>query len=112
MARRTSVRRYDTEEVQGEGSFVVLSSMKVKEVRALRLASKQAKAAGEDDGDAAFEGGLKILADHIVDWDWVDDGDKPLPLPKDDPNVVDELTNDEADFLSDLLTDGGQETKN
>lgn len=106
MARRTSVRKHSSEEVQGEGSFVVLSSLKVDEVRALRKADK-------DDKDFdAFEGGMKILAQHIVDWDWVDDDGTLLPLPKESPDVVGQLTNEEADFLSELLTTSSVASKN
>lgn len=109
MARRVSVVKHDTEEVQGEGSYVVLSALKVKEIRVLR---QQAKSEGEDKGAVdPFEGGLEILSAHIIDWNWVDDDGDLLPLPKDSPDVVGELTNDEAEFLSNLLTGDG-ESKN
>jgi len=101
MAKRVSVIKYNTDEVQGEGSFVVLSALKVKEIRELR---QQGKKKGFD----AFEGGIQLLAQHVVDWDWVDDEGEPLPLPKSDLGVVDLLTNDEAELLSILLT-GGQD---
>lgn len=114
MSKRVSVIKYETDLVQGEGSYVVLSALKVREIRALRQKGKEAEKAeeaGEDTDDAAFEGGLKILSEHVVDWNWVDDEEKDLPLPKDDPDIIDDLTNDETEFLSDLLT-GGKEVKN
>ena len=100
MAKRTSVRRFNTEEVQGEGSYVILSSLKVDEVRELRKK-------GKDEDFDAFEGGIALLTQHILKWDWVGDDGKPLPLPKDDPTVVGQLTHEEADFLSDLLIQAG-----
>lgn len=103
MPKRVSVRRFETDEVQGEGSYVVLTSLKVKEVRWLRQQSK------DKDFDA-FEGGLKLLVQHILKWNWVDDHGEALPLPSVDPSVVDNLTNDEADYLSELLIDA--ESKN
>ena len=100
MAKRTTVRRFDTEEVQGEGSFVVLSSLKVKEVRRLHKLTDVKE--GEEEPDA-FEEGVKMLANHIVDWDWVDDDGNPLPKPKGKISVIDMLTNEESEFISDLL---------
>jgi len=79
--------------------------MKVKEIRAMR------KLAAEDDYDA-FEGGLKMLADHLLDWNWVDDEDNPLPLPKNDPSVIDELTSAESEFLANLLMGEDKAEKN
>lgn len=129
MAKRRTVVKHETDEIQGEDSYVVLSALKVKEIRNLRQvgkdervkarawAKKQSKLRGVDvdeseyEGADPFEGGLEILSKHILDWNWVDDEDNPLPLPKDDPDVLGELTNDETDFLSDLMT-GDQERKN
>lgn len=96
MAKRTTVRTHKTDEIQGEGSFVMTTSVKVKEIRAARAA------ADAEDSDG-FEDGLRMLSDHIVDWDWVDDDGKDLPTPKDDPDVIGELTNEEAEFLAHLL---------
>ena len=114
MAKRVSVVRHDTEAVQGEGSFVVMTSMKVSEVKELRKANKAAEKA-EKEGEASefddFAQGLAMIAAHILDWDWVDDEGDALDLPKDNPSVVEKLTHQEADFLSDLLTEG-VDTKN
>jgi len=97
LGKRTTVRKFPTDEVQGEGSYVVLSSLKVAEVRALR------KMAGVDGVDT-FEEGIKLLQQHVVAWNWADDFGKALPLPKDDKTVIDRLTNEEAELLSGLLT--------
>jgi len=127
MAKRRSITKHDSSEVQGEGSFVVLSGVKVKEMREARKQSRRARIARarrdaelennplaevpEDDEDLEFEGGIQMLTAHIVDWNWVDDDGNPLPLPKERPNVVDELTNEESEFLVEILT-GSEEAKN
>ena len=98
-----TVRRYETEEVQGEGSFVVLSSLKVGETRKLR------KQAASEDSDEVLAG-LKLLSAHIVDWNWVDDNEDPLPLPEGKIAIMDELTNEEVEVLSSLLI-GANEKK-
>jgi len=106
MAKRVSVIKHDTEVVQGEGSFVTMTALKVSEVRVLRKMSKSE--AKDSDG---FDEGLALIAAHVIDWDWVDDNGNELPLPAVDPSVMDLLTHQEADVLSDLLT-GDAESKN
>ena len=96
MPKRKSVKKHDTSEVQGEGSYVILSSVKVWEIRKLRQES-----ANPDVNQV--EAGIVLLARHVVGWNWVDDEGQPLPVPKDDPTVVDELTEEESEFLANLL---------
>lgn len=96
MSKRQSVKRHESVEVQGEGSFVVVSAVKVKEIRAIRKISDSPEF---DD----FEGGIKLLSRHVVDWNWVDDDDKPLPTPKEKPEIIEELTDQESQFLVSLL---------
>jgi len=96
MSKRKSVRVYETDDLQGEGSFVKLSAVKVREVRKARKLAKDAEV-------DAFMEGLKMLKDHVLAWNWVDDNDEPLPLPKDQPDVLDELTNEEVEFLAGIL---------
>jgi len=105
MPKRQSVKTHKSDEVQGEGSFVVTTEVKIREIRQIR---KQAADPEFDD----FEGGIGLLAEHIVRWNWVDDEGKPLPCPKDDPKVIDELTNEESEFLVGLLMGGKDEAKN
>lgn len=97
MSKRTSVKKFPSTEVQGEGSFVVVTGIKVKEIREMRKRSKE-----EEDFDD-FEGGVEMLAKHVISWNWVDDEGNPLPLPKDKPDAVDELTSEESEFLVGLL---------
>lgn len=103
MAKRISVRKFDTEKVQGEGSYAILSSLKVDEVRKLRIQ-------GKDPEFDAFEGGMELLAEHIVEYNWVDDEGELLPLPSEDPTVIGKLTHAEADYLADLMI--GASSKN
>lgn len=105
MPKRKSVKKHDASEVQGEGAFVVTTAVKVKEIREIRRLAKT------DDFDE-FEGGVSMLAKHIIDWNFVDDEGKPLPVPKDRPEVVDELTNEESEFLAELLMGEQGKSKN
>jgi len=105
MPKRQSVKSHKSDEVQGEGSFVITTAVKVREIREIR------KRAADPEFDD-FEGGIKLLAGHVVKWNWVDDEDKPLPCPKDDPSVIDELTNEGSEYLVGLLMGGKDEAKN
>jgi hypothetical protein len=105
MPKRQSVKKHDSSEVQGEGSFVVTTAVKVKEIRKIR---KHATDPEFDD----FEGGIELLAGHVIKWNWVDDDGDPLPSPVEDPKVIDELTNDESEYLVGLLMGGKEESKN
>lgn len=87
-------RRVDSPELQGEGSYVVITSPKVREIRRVQNAPR-----GED-----YEASLALLENHIVDWNWEDEEGKPLALPKDNPAILDELTNDEMIYLLKVLT--------
>ena len=96
MPKRKSVNKFDAKEIQGEGAFVKVSAVKVQQIRELREGS------GEEGFDY-FEEGLKLVAAHVVDWNLVDDEGDPLPLPADIPEVIDELTEDEASWIVDRL---------
>ena len=105
MPKRQSVKKHDASEVQGEGAYVVTTAVKVKEIRQIR------KHAADPDFDD-FEGGIALLAKHVVKWNWVNDEGEPFPCPKDDPTVIDDLTNEESEFLVDLLMRSKEESKN
>ena len=115
MPKRATVKRHETDEVQGEGSYVVVTGIKVKEIRQLRERAREVAATlkrGEDAEDFdEFEASLALVAKHITDWNWVDDDEQPLPVPNEHPEVMDELTNEEAIFLTELLI-GKDEAKN
>jgi hypothetical protein len=94
-----------TEEVQGEGSYVVIRKPKVREIRELR---QQRDSADVD----TFEVSIELISDHLVDWNWVDDDDNPLPLPSQDPSVIDELNDEETEFLASILIGTREDRKN
>jgi hypothetical protein len=105
MAKRRRVQRHASNDVQGEGSWVITAALTVAEMRAFRARAKEA------DFDA-FELGVDVLKTHVYEWNWVDDDDSPLPQPKDDPEVIDTLTDNEVAFLSGLIQGTEAEAKN
>jgi len=101
MPKRLCTHTYESTAVQGEDSFVIITSMKIKEIRAAR----------SDKDKNMFEFGLQVIQEHVLDWNWVDEADEPLPSPRDEPDVVYELTDDEVQFLADLFINGGTEVE-
>lgn len=88
--RETSTMRVDTDDVQGEGSYVVLRKPTWRD---MRLALGAFQAAG---GDANEEyAGLMmvdaLLPGMIVEWNWTDEAGQPLPLPSTDRAALDDL---------------------
>lgn len=86
----------DTEEVQGEGSFVKIKNMTIAEI--LDFADVN-KTGGNLSEDEAKNMGMLILNRMIVDWNWVDDDDNPLPIPAKKPGTLESLPFQEATYL-------------
>ena len=102
-------RKVDSIEVQGEGSYVVLCAMTYGDSKAYfnRITS--------DDKSEQYQVGNELLIKMVHEWNWVDDDGKPLPLPKDDPSVLDSMPIEEIVFLSNELGAGirrSQDSKN
>ena len=136
MPKRVSSRKETSEEVQGEGSWVIMTGLKVKEMKAQRVVTETEKTAlaayrknlrkhqklQEQDPDLedldayttdfnSMDAGIDTLKKHILDWNWVDDEGEPLPNPQEDEDVFDELTDTEVTFLINRMM-GVDEVKN
>lgn len=105
MAKRQRVKRYDSSSVQGEDSWVIVASQTVAEVRKLQ------KLAKGKDADA-FEIGVTVMKTHVREWNWVNDDGDPLSQPKDEPEVIELLTNDEVVFLGKCILGSEADAKN
>jgi len=105
MPKRQDVRRVVTAELQGEDSWVEYRVPRV-------LESEELMGLQRDDTKQALSAGNKVIADHVVEWNWVDSDGAPLAQPKDDPAVVRQLTNWEYKYLLDLILGSSAERKN
>ena len=103
MPQRKSTRRFESPDIQGDDSWIEVSRLTVGEARQINQAQ------GKTDQDS-FEAVLPLYQSHIVNWNWVDDDGEPLPLPKDDPGVIDQLTDQEFAFVAECLS-GDEETQ-
>ncbi len=106
MATRQGTKRFPSDEVQGEGSYVVIKQLSVKDAR-----EWQAQWKGAEDDEAQFALGTELIRGRVQEWDWVDFDGTPLPQPKDDPSAIDKLLINELKFLVEALT-GGERVKN
>lgn len=105
MPKRKRITRHDSEEVQGEGSWVKTATLTVAEMRESR---KLAKTKNFD----AFELGVDVTKTHVLEWNWVGDDGEPLPQVPDHPEVVDTLTDEEIGFLGKRISGSDTDTKN
>ena len=104
MAKRHNVVKVETSEVQGEGSYVMVSRPSVREIRGIMKV--------DGDNAATFDVGVKTLGNHIREWDWVDDDGKPFLIPSEDDSVIDQLTIKELQVLFNALLGDEEERKN
>jgi hypothetical protein len=102
VSGRVSRRRVPSEEVQGEGTWVEVVALKYGESKRIQrqLAGLTAGAKGEEQKAKLSE---QMIIDHVVAWNWKDDDGNALALPKEKPDVLEELTADEMVFLANCL---------
>ena len=94
MPQRLNQATHKSDEVQGEGSFVVL--------RRQTLGEETKHVALVRQGEVREAARSAILA-CVLDWNWVDDEGRPLPLPSKGLDL-DLLTDDEVGFLVTKIT--------
>lgn len=103
MSRRKKVKKYDSINVQGEGSFVKFSVMSLGEMRNLEDEI-------EDEGNIEYS--IRKIKEHFVEWNWADEEGEPLPSPTEDDDVLDDLTGEEFNFLCRCVVGSEDNRKN
>lgn len=99
--RKNNLIRVDSSEVQGPESFVLLRKPTWKTMRTVMQAQeKQGQQSDAELGLLALEIAIPSL---IVNWNWAkesEDGTEVrLPVPADDPDVIEQLDMEEVMFL-------------
>lgn len=116
MPKRQRVVRHASNEVQGQGSWVEMRSMDVREAREQRTASLaiyEKHGVPHDTKPEDFDQFPEFVSEFgeftqasmgkiFVAWNWVDDDDQPLPQPGADGSM-DALTTMEISFLTRLM---------
>lgn len=99
MAKRKhkQYRVLDSSSIQGEGSFVKIKNLSISEI--MQSLGNRDQGNGKLSEQESAELGLRVLDQMVVDWDWVDDDDNPLPIPAENPGTVAALPFPEASWL-------------
>lgn len=106
MAKRQGVRKIDSSDVMGPGSYVKVRPIPYKDSRA-------ALDVGDDVGAGAKADMVTdLIVGALVEWDWVDYGGEPLLLPKTTEEMAEILNTDEVKFLSGELIGSAERSKN
>lgn len=103
MPRRQGIRRMDSEDVMGEGSYVVVRPVTYGEAQKIMRVEE-----GSGQEQAALE---QLVVDTVVEWNWVDDDGGPLPQPN-DPEVLQLLYTHEFAWLVDAILASTERRKN
>ncbi len=122
MAKRQAILTFDSEDLQGQGSFVKIRMPAWGDIKKLRkteaiLAAEEKEAEGNahavaDIADRRLALTEDLIVAHVVEWDWVDDEDNPLPRPKNSPEVLDQLTVTEIEFLAGAMGGNDEQEEN
>ena len=116
MPQRQSIIMYDSTEVQGEGSWIKVrmithgqgKNFQRQFADVVGTEGKDISAERRAEFSAASDG---LIVSQVFDWNWVNDEGEPLPLPKDDPSVVDYLTEFEHKFIASAMQGEGERKK-
>jgi len=109
MPKRIRVREIPSPELQGEDSWVKVKAPTMAEFNQIQSLPAQMQELAATEGVAAdvikkmakeYE---ELIAQFILEWNWVDDDDKPLPQPHNNPEIFDQLTAPEVMWLGGVL---------
>ena len=105
MPQRKSTHRYDATEVQGEGAYVVVRTTSYGQQKNF---VRNSESMTDYEKQLAIEA---MIVENVIEWNWVNDDGEPLPLPKNDPGIMEELTANEVVFLGEAIA-GQADLKN
>lgn len=119
--KRQNVKRYDTQNLQGDGSWIEVrlaligeSRVFTKEAQRLKIAASEVDA-GSEEGDALVAEATKLGHDwygrNVIAWNWKDEDGNPLPIPSIDPGVLDLLTQPEVEYLAAAINGSAEDQK-
>ncbi len=97
MPKRNNIRIHQSDDIQGDGSWV---KMKSANWGLSKQFSKTISQLADDNSDEKIHLIEQRIVELFVGWNWVDDDGNPLPSLKDHPELIDTvLTEDEMTFL-------------
>ncbi len=119
--QRKNVKRYETPDLQGSGSWIEVRLALIGEVREfIRESARiqklaQATESGTEEADDLEAAAAKLGSDwygkNVIAWTWKDETGNALPLPSADPKVLDLLTQPELQFLAAAINGSADDQK-
>lgn len=106
MAKRQGIKRVDSSEVMGEGSYVEFSPVMYEDAKNASIQRD------ESDNTKNAELVIDLIVGALREWDWVDFDGKPLPLPKTGAELEKILTVTEVQFLTREMVGNVERQKN
>ena len=101
--RKPNVVRVETTKVQGEGSFVVFRKFTWEERRELREKMRAWLPEGTKGLPDAYIDGIEgLILSRLVEWNWADENEQPIPLPKTSDDLG-ALMDEEIQFLFETM---------
>ena len=97
--------RFETEEVQGPGSWVELLTPTFEDLESVINNGAQ------DNTKNQMEVSKALLQRLLVAWNWVGDDDMPLDQPNDNPAIIQTLPIQETMYLMNLVKISEADTK-
>lgn len=118
---RKNTKRYETDELQGAGSWIETRLALLGESKAFfKETERIKKAAGDVEPDseesaeleaAALKLGQDWYAKNVVAWNWKGEDGNILPIPSVDPTVLDLLNSPEMTFVAAAINGSAQDQK-
>ena len=97
MPQRQSIKRVDSANVQGEGSWVDVRRI----TYGMGVDAQKLQSTTETSSLDVYK--RKLITYLVAAWNWVDDEGQLLPTPKENPAVIDSLLDTEIMWLMQQL---------
>ena len=112
MAKRQGVKKIDSSEVMGEGSYVTFRPIPYSAVRdILKMNEDESEVSGTNRLETS-DYIVNLVIDALVEWDWVGYDDEPLPIPTTLDEFCKTLNTFETQFLTKQLLGSVERSKN
>lgn len=106
MPKRQSTQKVASPDIQGDDSYVVVRRLKYG------MAKRASELQGSNEPGAVDAFTREVVVAAVEDWNWVDDDGEPLKVPSADPNVIDDLTGQEINWIVSQAVGGEVNRKN
>lgn len=94
---------------QGADAKLVLLIPTVGEMRHQRKITMALMKEKGDDSEEVEENANQYLAEHVLEWNWVDDEGKVFDLPRNNKEVLPLLTQEELNFIAKAMAGQNEE---